>query len=186
MSNLRILAISGSLRSGSTNTELLVALASLAPADVAVDLYDGLDRLPHFNPDLEPTEPAAVMDLKRRLARADGLVISSPEYARGVPGSLKNALDWLVSGSEFVDKPVALLSASSRSTYAFESLCTTLTTMSGRFVVEASITVPLLGRNLDAPSIAADRELSRSLRGALDALCRAIRQRTETGAAENG
>ncbi len=181
MTKLSILAISGSLRSRSTNTELLIALASLAPADVTVELYDGLDRLPHFNPDLESTEPGAVMDLKRRLARADGLLISSPEYARGVPGSLKNALDWLVSGSEFVDKPVALLSASSRSTYAFESLRTTLTTMSGCFVNEASITVPLLGRSLDAPAIVADPELSQSLRAALEALCLAIRQRPDSG-----
>ena len=182
MPNLTILAISGSLRSRSTNTELLVALASLAPADVAIDLYDGLDRLPHFNPDLEPTEPEACHGSETTFGwRADGLVISSPEYARGVPGSLKNALDWLVSGPEFVDKPVALLSASSRSTYAFEALRTTLTTMSGRFVTEASITVPLLGRNLDAPAIAADPELSRALRDALDALCGAIRQRAFAG-----
>lgn len=181
MPNLTILAISGSLRARSTNTELLIALATLAPAGVAVDLYDGLNRLPHFNPDLEPTEPAPVMELKRRIADADGLIISSPEYARGVPGSLKNALDWLVSGSEFVDKPVALLSASSRSTYAFEALKTTLTTMSGRFVTEASITVPLLGRNLDAAAIAADPEISGALRNALDAFCRAVRQRPISG-----
>lgn len=180
MSNLTILAISGSLRARSTNTEMLIALMTLAPAGVSIDLYDGLDRLPHFNPDLEPTEPAAVMELKRRIAGADGLIISSPEYARGVPGSLKNALDWLVSGSEFVDKPVALLSASSRSTYAFEALKTTLTTMSGRFVAEASITLPLLGRNLDAAAIAADPELSHALRAALDAFCRAVRQRPTT------
>ena len=107
--NLTILAISGSLRARSTNTELLLALSALAPEGVSIDLYDALDRLPHFNPDLEHTEPAPVMDLKRRLGRSDGLIISSPEYARGVPGSLKNALDWLVSGSEFVDKPVALV-----------------------------------------------------------------------------
>jgi chromate reductase len=179
--NLTLLAISGSLRARSTNTELLIALSMLAPAGVAVDVYDGLDRLPHFNPDLEPTEPAPVVELKRRIAGADGLIISSPEYARGVPGSLKNALDWLVSGSEFVDKPVALLSASSRSTYAFEALKTTLTTMSGRFISEASITVPLLGRNLAAATIAADPELSRALRDALDAFCRAVRQRPAAG-----
>ena len=181
MPNLTILAISGSLRARSTNTELLLALSALAPEGVSIDLYDALDRLPHFNPDLEHTEPAPVMDLKRRLGRSDGLIISSPEYARGVPGSLKNALDWLVSGSEFVDKPVAFLSASSRSTYAFEALRTTLTTMSGRFVAEASITVPLLGRNLDAPAIAADAELSRALREALDVFCRAIGQRAVEG-----
>lgn len=181
MPDLTILAISGSLRARSTNTELLIALATLAPAGIAIDLYDGLDRLPHFNPDLEPSEPTPVMELKRRLAHADGLIISSPEYARGVPGSLKNALDWLVSGSEFVDKPVALLSASSRSTHAFEALRTTLTTMSGRFVAEASITVPLLGRNLDAATIAADPELALTLRAALDAFCDAVRQRPVEG-----
>jgi NAD(P)H-dependent FMN reductase len=181
LQNLTILAISGSLRAHSTNTELLIALATLAPAGVSIDLYDGLDRLPHFNPDLEPTEPAPVIALKRRVAGADGLIISSPEYARGVPGSLKNALDWLVSGSEFVDKPVALLSASARSTYAFEALKTTLTTMSGRFIANASITVPLLGRNLDAGAIAADPELSRGLRAALDAFCHEVRQRPAAG-----
>lgn len=181
MSALTILAISGSLRARSTNTELLIALATLAPAGVAIDLYHGLDRLPHFNPDLEQTEPEFVMDLKRRIGRADGLIISSPEYARGVPGSLKNALDWLVSGSEFVDKPVALLSASSRSTYAFDALRTTLTTMSGRFVTDASVTVPLLGRNLDAKAIVADPELSRLLRSALDVFCRAVAQRPAEG-----
>jgi NAD(P)H-dependent FMN reductase len=184
MADLEILAISGSLRKRSTNTELLLAAIALAPPGTTIDLYDGLDRLPHFNPDLEPTEIEPVMDLKRRLQRADGLMISTPEYARGVPGSLKNALDWLVSGSEFVDKPVALLSASSRSTYAFDALRTTLTTMSGRFVDEASVTVPLLGRNLDAAAIAADPELSRSVRSALDAFCAAIRQRSEEAASE--
>jgi chromate reductase len=73
------------------------------------------------------------------------------------------------------------LSASSRSTYAFDALRTTLTTMSGRFVTDASITVPLLGRNLDAKAVAADPELSRLLRSALDVFCRAIAQRPVEG-----
>lgn len=176
-SALRILAISGSLRRVSSNTELLRAAAALAPAGVTIDLYDALDRLPHFNPDLEPNESAPVMDLKARLYAADGLMISSPEYARGMAGSLKNALDWLVSGSEFVDKPVALLSASSRSMHAYEALRMTVSTMSGWIVQDASITVPLLGRNLDAAAIIADPDLSSMLRGALGAFALAIRQR---------
>ena len=172
---MRLLAISGSLRKRSSNTELLRAVALLAPRDVSVDLYDGLRALPHFDPDVEPEDVTPVMDLKRRLAAADGLMISTPEYARGVPGSLKNALDWLVSGAEFVDKPVALLSASDRSRYAYEALRITLATMSGRIVEAASMTLPLLGRDLDATAIAADTELSTRLRSALAAFRDAIR-----------
>ena len=179
---MQILAISGSLRGRSTNTELLLAAMRLAPPDMKIELYDGLDRLPHFNPDLEPTEPEPVMDLKRRLHRADGLMIATPEYARGVPGSLKNALDWLVSGPEFVDKPVVLLSASTRSTYAYDTLRTTITTMSGRLIENASITLPLLGRNYDAAAIVADVELARSLRAALEVFQNAIDQRSAEGA----
>jgi len=184
MKGLEILAISGSLRARSTNTELLLAAGLLVPAGVTIRRYAALDRLPHFNPDLEANEPEAVLDLKRQVARADGLLISTPEYARGVPGSLKNALDWLVGGSEFVAKPVALLSASSRSTYAYEALRTTLTTMSGRFVTEASVTLPLLGRNLDAAGIVAAPELAAAVRAALEAFCSAIRQTLDEGAGE--
>jgi chromate reductase len=176
------LAISGSLRRQSSNTELLRAAAALAPDGVTVDLYDGLGSLPHFNPDVAPEAVDAVMELKRRLAAAVGLLISSPEYARGVPGSLKNALDWLVSGAEFVAKPVAILSASNRSQHAYASLRTTVATMSGDIVEAASITLPLLGRNLDAAGIAADAELARQLREALAAFRDAILQRMSEGA----
>src|ERR1700710_47156 len=142
---IRILAISGRLRAGSSNTALLRAAAELAPAGVEIEIYDGLGDLPHFNPDLEANEPPAVTDLRDRVRRADGLLISSPEYAHGVPGAMKNALDWLVGGEEFIHKPVALLNASPRSHHAQESLAETITTMSGRLVAAASVAIPLLG-----------------------------------------
>jgi NAD(P)H-dependent FMN reductase len=100
--SLRILAISGSLRQGSSNTALLQAAIALLPEGVEMKLYAGLGDLPHFNPDLEPMEPPSVTDLRAQVKWSDGLVISSPEYAHGVPGVLKNALDWLVSGDEFL------------------------------------------------------------------------------------
>src|SRR5438105_3467377 len=115
---MRILTISGSLRSASSNTTLLRAAAALAPEGVEIILYDGLGDLPHFNPDLEEANLPSVMDFRARLRAADGVLISSPEYAHGVPGVMKNALDWVVGSGEFVDKPVALLNASPRSTYA--------------------------------------------------------------------
>jgi NAD(P)H-dependent FMN reductase len=171
---MKILAISGSLRRVSSNTALLRAAAALAPQGVSVTLYQGLGDLPHFSPDIEADPPSAAKDLRARVGAADGLLICSPEYAHGVPGALKNALDWLVGGPEFVGKPVALLNASPRATYAQASLAETVTTMSGRLVAEASIAVPLLGRNLDETGIVADAEIASAVRMALAAFVRAI------------
>ncbi len=151
----------------SSNTALLQASIALAPADVEIRLYAGLNDLPHFNPDLEPIEPSSVTDLRSQIAWADGLLICSPEYAHGVPGVLKNMLDWLVSGSEFVGKPIALFNASPRATHAQASLIEIITTMSGRIVPEACISVPLLGRKLDAVAIAADPEIAQVVQGAI-------------------
>src|SRR2546430_802254 len=107
-----MLGISGSLRAVSSNTSVLQAIAAVAPAGVAITVYDRLADLPPFNPDLDregDAPPAIVLDLRARIGAADALVISSPEYAHGVPGVLKNALDWLVSSLEFPGKPVALI-----------------------------------------------------------------------------
>ncbi|MGV0028209.1 NADPH-dependent FMN reductase [Phormidesmis priestleyi] len=164
---IRILAISGSLRKVSSNTALLNAAIALAPKNVEIKLYGGLGELPPFNPDLEPIEPPSVTELKRQLRGVDGLLISSPEYAHGVPGVLKNALDWLVSGEEFVDKPIALLNASPYAIHAQASLTEIVTVMSGRIVPEACITLPLAGRHLDAVGIASDPEISAALQTAI-------------------
>jgi len=171
---MKILAISGSLRAASTNTALLRAAALLAPAEAEIDLYTGLGGLPHFNPDLEEAEPPAVTELRVRVREAGGLLFAVPEYAHGVPGALKNLLDWLVGGEEFIYKPVALLNASPRATHAQASLRETIRTMSGNIVEEASIAVPLLGKTLDPAAMAADPEIADLLRGALAAFVRAI------------
>src|SRR3954462_926052 len=171
---MKILAVSGSLRAASTNTALLRAAALLAPAGGGVGLYRFLGDLPHFNPDLEDAEPPAVTELRVRVREGGGLLFAVPEYAHGVPGALKNLLDWLVGGEEFIYKPIALLNASPRATHAQASLRETIRTMSGRIVEEASIAVPLLGRSLDPDAIAADPELSVPLREALAAFVRAI------------
>ena len=128
---IHILGISGSLRARSSNTELLRAASLMAPSGVCVTLFSGLDALPHFNPDLDGeggVPPPRIRDFRRRIRRADALLICSPEYAHGVPGALKNALDWLVSTPDVVYKPVGLLNASPRSTHAQASLAETLRT----------------------------------------------------------
>ncbi len=171
---MKILAISGSLRDGSSNTTLLRAARLLAPDGVSIELYGGLGELPHFNPDLDrdgTTPPDVVAEFRDRVGAADALLICSPEYAHGVPGALKNALDWLVSSPAIIAKPIALINASFRATYAYASLLETLTVMSARVIAAASITVPLDGRkNLDEAAIVADAELATRLRTAIGTL----------------
>src|SRR4051812_7048504 len=171
---MKILAISGSLRAASTNTALLRAAALLAPAGVEIDLYMGLGGLPHFNPDLEDAEPPAVTELRARVREAGGLLFAVPEYAHGVPGALKNLLDWLVGGEEFIYKPIALLNASPRATHAQASLRETIRTMSGNIVENASIAVPLLGKTPGPAAIAADPEFAGPIREAIATFARAI------------
>jgi chromate reductase len=165
---MRVLAISGSLRANSSNTSVLKAAARLAPPSMDIVLYDGLVTLPHFNPDLDTDDPPApVLALRREIGLCHGLLVCSPEYARGVAGAMKNALDWLVGSLEFPGKPVALINASPRAIHADAHLRLILTTMSARLVEAASITLPLLGRGLDAEAIAIDPALSAPLRQAL-------------------
>jgi NAD(P)H-dependent FMN reductase len=171
-----VLAISGSLRARSSNTEALRAAAMLAPPGVHVTLYEGLGTLPHFNPDLDgegAVPPQTVHELREQVGAADALLICSPEYAHGVPGALKNALDWLVSSPAIVYKPIGLINASPRSTHAQASLAETLRTMSTVVVPDACIALPISGRDLDAAAIVAVPELAASLRSALDALASA-------------
>jgi chromate reductase len=167
---MQILAISGSLRAASTNTILLEAAASLAPEEVTLRIYDGLGDLPHFNPDLDKEPPhAAVAEFRFQLRKSAGIIISTPEYAHGVPGVLKNALDWLVASGELYEKPVALFSASPRANYAQASLIETLNVMTARVVLEACIALPLLGKSLDKHGIVSEPDLSGTIRSALRA-----------------
>jgi chromate reductase, NAD(P)H dehydrogenase (quinone) len=176
VATLEILALCGSLRQRSSNSELLQACALLAPPDLRLEFYRGLTTLPYFNADLDgASPPPPVAAWRAQVARADALLISSPEYARGVPGVLKNALDWLVGGSEVVGKPVALLNGSPRSRHAQDSLTLTLQTISARPVSPQAFLAPVLGRTLAAADIAADGALSAVLRAALVALTRAAR-----------
>jgi NAD(P)H-dependent FMN reductase len=169
-----LLAISGSLRAGSSNTTLLHAAGALAPSGVTLDFYEGLGDLPHYNPDREDEPIPVVTNFRERVRRADGILICSPEYARGVPGSLKNALDWLVGGIEIVRKPVAIINASPHSLHAHAALTLILETMSAHVIRTASITVPLRGRKLSEAEIVADAGIADALRVALVVLTQAM------------
>ncbi len=132
----KIVAISGSTKSASTNMSLIKAIKELTTDIFDLTIFDQIAALPHFNPDLDYTDtpPAEVAALRQLLKSADGILICTPEYAMGVPGSLKNAIDWTVSSCEFSHKPTALITASSVGLKGHASLMETLK------IIEANIT----------------------------------------------
>jgi chromate reductase len=173
-----VIALSGSLRAGSSNAALLRAAIACAPPALAISFDEqAIATLPHFNPDLDvDPAPPAVAAFRAQLAAAEGVIICSPEYAHGVPGALKDALDWIVSSGELMEKPILLLNASpAGGTYAQASLAETLTVMSAA-VLAASLTAPFLRKKLDgrAPLAPADEA---HLKVGLEALAAAIAAR---------
>ena len=177
---MRILAIRGSLRAASINAAVLEAAALLAPAGLTIVQYGGLAELPIFNPDLDTDfPPDPVRRLRENVGLSDGLLIASPEYAHGVAGGLKNALDWLVGGPEFYQKPVAVLNASARAVHANAHLRETLVTMAARVIEPASITLGLPATGVDAAGIVADPRLRGELANALRQFAQAIQRCAE-------
>ena len=171
---INILALSGSLRKESYNTALLEAIRELAPDHVVVDVYKKLGELPLFNPDLDEENVVVFQNLKQHLVESQGLIIACPEYAHGISGVLKNALDWLVAVEAFVDMPVVLLNASPRASHAQNALKEVVTTMSACVFEKACISVPLLGSRLNAEGITQHYDIASLLCSSLAEFYRAI------------
>jgi len=145
---MKLLAISGSARQASTNTQLLQVLAWLAPENVTIDVFHSLHHLPVFSPDLEGENlPPAIQDFIKILAQADGVIIASPEYVHAIPGGLKNAIDWLVSGDAIIGKPVALLHASHRGDDMLAALRLVLGTVTSEFQQQIFLRLPLISKS---------------------------------------
>jgi chromate reductase, NAD(P)H dehydrogenase (quinone) len=176
---LRIAALSGSLRTGSANAALLRAAERVAPDSVRVVIEEDLGRLPHFNPDLDAegaAAPAPVAALRASLSGADALLIGTPEYAHGVPGSLKNALDWIVSSGQIRGKPIGLIVASpSGGVWVRSSLTRTLEVMEARIVPDASLTMRDARQAFDATGKALSPVFEREIRRILEALAAAAK-----------
>ena len=152
-------------------------MARLAPPEMEVNLYGGLGDLPLFNPDLESLYPATVLSFHQAVAEADALIIASPEYAHGVTGTIKNALDWVVGFQPFASKMVAVVNTSPRAQHADAALRETLKTMAAVIVESASLTIPLLGAGLDETGILASSSVAGSIREVLHAVQQAVRSR---------
>ncbi len=177
---MEILLISGSLRPGSTNTALLRTAQVVAPAGISAVLYDGLATLPHFNPDDDrpPLHPC-VVDLRTRIGAADALVLSTPEYAGGLPGSFKNLLDWTVGGGETYRKPLAWVNASASptgATDAYESLRIVMSRTGADIVEAACVHLPVPRASVGPDGLIVDPPIVEGIAALLSELARHVRR----------
>lgn len=164
----------GSLRSGSSNAALLRTAQTLIPQGFSAYYYDGLDKLPHFNPDddNDPLDPA-VMDLRTRIRDAIAVLICTPEYAGALPGSFKNLLDWTVGGIEIGEKPTAWINVSASTTQAADahaSLRVVLSYTGADIVEKACAHIPVLTTMIDEHGLLADEEVRSRVAESLAAL----------------
>jgi chromate reductase, NAD(P)H dehydrogenase (quinone) len=169
---VKILGISGSLRLNSSNMTILRLLVGFAADDIEIEIYNGIGDLPHFNPEMDHDAIVAVQDWRDRLKSADAVIFCTPEYAHGVPGVLKNALDWLVSSGEFMHKPTAVISASPSpdgGDKANSSLVQTLKVMMADIPAGAILCIPGVSAKLNAQG-EIEAETEQSLRSLLKAL----------------
>jgi len=150
------------LRKDSYNTTAILALKSLAPITVEIEVGD-IGTLPLFNPDREGEAIPALEKLKFQVHKVSGFIIASPEYAHGISGPMKNALDWLVSGEEFPFMPIMLINTSPRASHAINALKEVLGTMAGDIVEESCVSIPLLGSQMDAEAVSADEQMAAEL-----------------------
>ena len=139
----KIFAICGSTRQNSINLELLNIIKIVEKETIELQIFTQIDYLPHYNPDIDDLEntPPFVINFRNKLKEADGILICTPEYAMGVPGTLKNALDWTVSSMEFSQKPTALITASTSGEKGHQSLLETLKVIEAKIDEKTSLLI---------------------------------------------
>ena len=184
---MRILAISGSLRAGSHNTDLLQAAAAVAPDGIDVELYDGLKEIPPYDADDDRPgdQPLAVRRFKDALDEADAVLIATPEYNSSIPGVLKNALDWAsrpLVESPVRNKPAAVLSSSTGMFGGVWAAAETRKVMGalGARTLEDTVAVAKADERL---ANGVDATLLDELRTVVDALATAVESRESARAA---
>jgi len=172
MSNRKkVIAICGSTKANSSNLKLIYAIAKMAQGKFDISVFRDIASVPHFNPDLDnDAPPAAVVEFRNMLRASDGILICTPEYAMGVPGSLKNAIDWTVSSMEFSQKPTALITASSLGQKGHASLIETLKIIEAKTTDETQLLIPYINAKINADCDITDENTTAAIISLIDRL----------------
>ncbi len=173
----KIVAISGSARINSTNHRLIIAIAVLSKDIFNVEIYNSIEHLPQFNPDKDNENASKeVLHFKQLLNEADGVIICTPEYAHGVPGSLKNAIDWTVGTSEFSNKPTMLITASTDGKYAHQSLLETLRVIEAKNINNLQLLISFASTKINADNEITDIKTMAEIKNLLEIFAQTIHE----------
>ena len=166
----KVLAICGSTRIDSVNHHILHAIRHLAAHELDIEIYEELASLPHFNPDLDKDPvPEPVVRLRQKIGAADGVVICTPEYVFSLPGSLKNAIEWMVSTTLLSEKPVALITASSLGAKAHESLQLIMKTIYADFNEATQLHISGARAKINAEGVITDKPTEQKIKALVSA-----------------
>ncbi len=172
---IKIVAISGSLRNNSSATNILKHVMKLFPESIDFIFYEGTGLLPHF--DDNDNVPSEVIRFRQILGEADGVFICQPEYAFGVAGSLKNALDWIVSSGELDNKPLALVTAATGGDKAHAAMLLTFKALNAKIGEGASLLISFVRTKLNEKGEVVNAEIMQSLESVLSALVKTVREK---------
>jgi len=169
--NQTIFAIPGSLRSGSSNHNILLFLKSFAPANIDFVIYDDLAQIPPFDPGNDNENVTnAVIHFRKQAEAADAIIICTPEYAHGIPGQLKNAIDWTVSSGSFSNKPTSLITASTDGANGHAALLEVLKTIDASLADDTNLLISFIRSKIDAAGNIVDTETAEQLKAVFNAL----------------
>lgn len=160
----KIAAITGSTRKNSSNFKILNYISENIKQNFEVEIFEGLDQLPHFNPDLDTENPPKEITVFRDLiSKADGVIICTPEYVFSLPGSLKNALEWCVSTTIFANKKMGLITASASGEKGHEQLMLIMKTLEAGFDDETQLLIQGIRGKIDGEGKITNEETEEAL-----------------------
>lgn len=174
----KLLAISGSTRKKSSGDSILKFIAKSYSNFLDVTIYDALDRLPHFNPDLDHENlPAIIQALRDQIQSADGIIMCTPEYVFSLPGSLKNLIEWNVSTTVFQNKPVAIIVAAASGQKALESLELIMTTIEARIIQNSGLLIQGAKGKVGMDGEIKDQDTAGQIKTLVEALIKSIEEK---------
>lgn len=145
-----ILAIIGSASANSANLKLVEKIASLTENEFKLTIYNKLKTLPHFDPELSTDNPPIeIIEFRKSIEEADGIIICTPEYVFSIPSGLKNAIEWCISTTIFSDKPIGLITASANGQKGHEELQLIMKTAMAYFTEETTLLIQGIKGKID-------------------------------------
>lgn len=142
MNRKKIFVINGSASENSSNERLIERIADLTREKLELTVFNELRKLPHFDPKLSSDNPPpSIVDFRKKIDEADGVIISTPEYIFSVPSGLKNAIEWCVSVVVFTDKPLGIVTASAHGAKGHEELKMIMATVGAKFTDETTLLI---------------------------------------------